>query len=134
VQADAPLLTNENPGLLLFRKVDRLLLVFLVGETPTSGVSKTALDRAARFILARSAQPATLRILGPRFSGSVPSYRRAIEQLFLEPRYAGVRFVTGSATNAENRGNLEALGLGGKPVTYEDMVEHDVRTLELFLS
>lgn len=131
--ADAPLLTNETPGLLLFRKVDRLLLVFLVGETPTSGVSKTALDRAARFILARSVEPATLRILGPRFSGSVPSYRRVIEQLAPEAKFAGVRFVTGSATRADNRGDIETLGLSGKPATYEGMVEHDARTLELFL-
>ncbi len=131
--AEAPLLTNENPGLLLFRKSDRLLLVFLVGETPTSGVSKTALDRAARFILARSAEPAALRILGPRFSGSVPSYGQAIKQLASVPGYAGVRFVTGSATRAANRGDIEKLGDRSRPATYEGAVEHDARTLDLFL-
>ncbi len=130
---ESPALTDDRPGMLLFRKTDRLLLIFRVGETPTSGVSKTALFNAARFIYARSAEPVELKILGPRFSGSVPSYRRALEGLLSDPKYGGVHFVTGSATREDNHADLKSLALSGKPFRYEGTVEHDARTQRLFL-
>ena len=130
---ESPTLTNEQPGLLLFRKLDRMLVVFLVGETPTSGVNKSALVKAARFIYARSAERIQLRVLGPRFSGSVPAYRFAIETLLGEKNFGGVHFVTGSATRKDNAADLLTLSLSGQSILYEAAVEHDSRTQELFL-
>ena len=120
----SPSVANDEPGLMLFRKQDQLLLVFLVGETPTSGVNKTALYKASEFILKHGGP---LRILGPQFSGSVPSYKLALTPLTKgkEPK-AAVHFVTGSATAPSNQDDLA-------PYLYEATVEHDGRTRGLFL-
>jgi hypothetical protein len=58
------------------------LLVFVVGETPTSGIRKDQFEEAVRVIRkVRSNDPPgqPLRILGPTFSGSLFSLRRLIE-------------------------------------------------------
>jgi hypothetical protein len=68
--------TGERAGMLLFRAVDeqKLCIVWLVAETPTSGIEKGAFKEAAslceRF---RQGPQVDLRILGPFFSGSQPS-------------------------------------------------------------
>lgn len=85
-KADAARSARSNtPGLLLFRsqkpdRSDKLLLVFLVGETPTSGVNLVALSDAWRYMerLATTRLPICgsspcNAILGPTFTGSVSS-------------------------------------------------------------
>jgi hypothetical protein len=121
---------DEEPGLMLFRcgrnpYHRHLLLVFLVGETPTAGVHKTALTRAIAQIVAltalartdpnlgdpkpwqtsvegcRSSRPRgscgynLIPVLGPHFTGSDSSYLLAFQHW-----NSGVSFdcVTGSAT------------------------------------
>ena len=75
---------RQQPGLLLFRFRDRVLVLFLVGETPTTGIHKEAFLHALRFVddwTARTdakAQP--FRVIGPSFSGSAFSLREAIWQ------------------------------------------------------
>src|SRR4051812_35475528 len=72
------------PGLYLFRRLGEdehsLALVFLIGETPKSGIQKAAfreaLDLAAD--LQGAAADPTVSILGPSFSGSVESLRLAL--------------------------------------------------------
>jgi hypothetical protein len=118
-----PSLTNDQPGLLLFRRDDKLLLVFLVGETPTAGVSKTALFKAAKFVFEHQGK---LRILGPRFSGSVPSYKQTLRRLADLEALAPVHFVTGSATREANRQDL-------LPYLFEATIENDSLTRDLFL-
>lgn len=122
---------DEEPGLMLFRcgKIStekHLLLVFLVGETPTAGVHKIALTRAIAQIaaLTRLSQSypetgdrtpwmtavqvykteppghswgALIPVLGPHFTGSLRSYELAFRT------WSGVRFdcVTGSATSLD---------------------------------
>jgi hypothetical protein len=75
-----------EPGVILFRGDGKLLLLFLVGETPTGGIHKIAFQNALRQIeeldgwkrsgtAGERAETAkkTLRIVGPTFSGSADS-------------------------------------------------------------
>src|SRR5262249_44632261 len=41
---------RQQPGLLLFRARDRVLVLFLVGETPTTGIHKAAFLQALQFV------------------------------------------------------------------------------------
>lgn len=126
---------RREPSLLLFRQPadpdngqieGRLLLVFLVGETPTSGLQKAAMASAlvqlANFFpwgpgpdkppaelcaLAQKNPGRTIRILGPTFSGSAESLdfelrdwldkvREPVARLGKLPR--NFRIVSGTAT------------------------------------
>ena len=94
-------LYDSQPGLMLFRDPSghKLLVVFLVGETPTAGVHKTAmysaLEQLAQFYpqgpkhaelptgfpLPDTSEAAnTIRIMGPSFSGSAVSLRFVLDQ------------------------------------------------------
>lgn len=101
------------PGLLLFRRfgwqagfatrVPQLMGVFLVGETPKTGIHKAAFAEALRLIgeLSGGAIQGPLRILGPTYSGSAVSLQIALRNWLAEhPDAAQARFeiVTGSAT------------------------------------
>jgi hypothetical protein len=104
-----------EPGLVLFRHVDertadtKILAVFIVAETPTSGIHEQAFLTAAGIVAAWHAEDGyALRVLGPTFSGSAPSLRRAI-QTFLDVaprRPATVRVLSGTATRRANQGLL----------------------------
>ncbi|MBV8631654.1 MAG: hypothetical protein JOZ83_12060 [Silvibacterium sp.] len=73
------------PGFLLFRRNrfqpraedDKFLVVFLVGESPTSGILHhnqfVNAVRGWRALEGREAPGSTLRIVGPSFSGSLPT-------------------------------------------------------------
>jgi hypothetical protein len=73
----------KEPGLLLFRdpSVPRVLVLFLVGESPTAGISKealiSALNQIAQLRKYRAKEVDTnsleISILGPTFSGSAES-------------------------------------------------------------
>lgn len=104
---------EKQPGVLVFRpKLDdkkdipsfqRVLLVFLIGETPTSGVNPAQFQIARAYIRAIR-EPAKIRILGPTFSGSFYSLARLIEKdkgrnrANAAPAEYSVR--SGTATNA----------------------------------
>ena len=82
------------PGLILFRQsmhrsaaqryddtYTHGLFVFLVGEKPTTGINRVQWDNALKWIQehAHTMEPdRALRVLGPTFSGSVPSVARAL--------------------------------------------------------
>jgi hypothetical protein len=92
------------PGVMLFRKglsdnARRLAVVFLVGESPKSGIQREAFDQALNLsaALLGAGLPMSgrdIRILGPSFSGSVESLRMALQNR------RGLRFdiATGTAT------------------------------------
>jgi len=93
---------RAEPGALIFRTRRFVLLVFLVGETPTAGVHPGALDQA--IALAERFQQGgpdgarrTLRILGPTYSGSALSLARVLD------RHEGVsvRILSGSASRED---------------------------------
>lgn len=92
-----------QPGLILFRRAhpqDKsrvydpdLLAVFLIGETPTSGVNIEQF-RSAIAAAHRLCGDCPARVLGPSFSGSFDSLGRVLRERSLE-----ARVVSGSSTN-----------------------------------
>jgi hypothetical protein len=100
------LIRRNQPGVLVFRAVPRPLAIFLVGETPTSGIR----TEAFRFAMTRAGKLPVVRILGPSFSGSVDSLIKA-----LKPEGSKLRIVTGSATSTKALGPLKEL----KGVTFQ---------------
>lgn len=101
------------PGVIVFRGSTptsaKTLLLFVVGETPTHGVTEGAMFEAARLArLATSAAPESeLAIVGPTFSGSAASMATAIvgdarsttpRQIEAPSAPLRVRIVTGSAS------------------------------------
>jgi hypothetical protein len=86
-----PRLQENLPGLVLFRRghgdgEDKrsLLAVLLVGETPTSGIHKTAFLHAAKIIRScpveaiPEVERERIRVIGPYFSGSSMSLRAVL--------------------------------------------------------
>jgi hypothetical protein len=120
------------PGVILFRQQPgtdtghRILVTFLVFETPTQGVHLGAFREAVRFVhewnravklvaeklgkksAEKPGEESPLKILGPTFSGSSPSLRIALrdaERRKLLP--SRVRVISGSATNPDNKPIIE---------------------------
>lgn len=109
---DGPLVPQPEaePAVLVFRgdhggSTRDLALVYVVGEVPTTGVHKEAL-RAALTEAAVLEGGDTLRVLGPTFSGSVPSLRAVLEDpLRALPEGLDrfhLRVISGSATSHRN--------------------------------
>jgi hypothetical protein len=95
---------SDTPGILLFRRnLQRpdanyphperdLLLVFLVGETPTSGINRAAFQKAWTYATklayrelpicgkAKSNSRSCIGIVGPSFTGSLPSLKLVLER------------------------------------------------------
>jgi hypothetical protein len=83
----------SSPGLLLFRGLNdphQLLLVFLVGETPTSGINRVAFrsawvyadalkNRELPICQKRPNEGSCMGILGPTFTGSLASLRLLLD-------------------------------------------------------
>jgi len=104
---------EDHPGAVLFRKGSNLLLLFIVGETPTHGLHKRAFEAAleavaaarGRFV-AGSVEVEPMRILGPYFSGTATSLRLALDSW---PSYK-VEVLSGSATSDTNKTVIEEPG------------------------
>lgn len=103
----------KAPGVLAFRGngtgtsggAERLV-VFVVGEVPTSGIQQTALGYAIEHAV--EVRGAELAILGPTFSGSARSIREVLARFPAR----GFRLVTGSATAGDELRRLN----GGTPI------------------
>jgi len=79
---------NDLPGLLVFRKEETLLAMFIVLETPTRGLRKHqfnwSLDLISAFADAEAPTedvtvPRSFHILGPRYTGTARSLNQAID-------------------------------------------------------
>ena len=73
---------EKQPGVLVFRRKiadPRVLIVFIVGETPTAGVNPEQFQ-VARAYMRAIANPAIVRIQGPTFSGALYSMHKLLEQ------------------------------------------------------
>jgi hypothetical protein len=93
------------PGLLLFRNSDlaapRVLMVFVVGETPTSGVHGAALTNALHLASWLATDKlASRRILGPSFSGSAYSLRVMLEAFSTRLPKAKFELISGTASGS----------------------------------
>ncbi|MBI1816669.1 MAG: hypothetical protein HYR72_16955 [Deltaproteobacteria bacterium] len=144
-------LHRRQPGVLLFRrpgkhgeKPGELLVVYLVGETPTWGVHKPALKRALDAACpvrdGHGKCPQEIRLLAPTFSGSAESLRIAIEEwsrldrsLRPIPINPNFRIISGSASDYANKATLDPLSVGGfhaTTVTSEAEIETVVKYFE----
>jgi hypothetical protein len=112
---------ERSPGVLLFRRVHpperpdgdqdvRLLIVYLVTETPISGIQRTPLTLAldeARTIAQHAAggdpEPPKIALLAPFFSGSALSLRLTLLAWARSAGSTTVTIVSGSATQDSNR-------------------------------
>jgi hypothetical protein len=95
---------EKQPGLLIFRQENnRVLFIFVAGETPTAGVNPYQF-RAARAYMRAFGDPKTIKIQGPTFSGSFFSLTQLInldQQLTTAKVRDHIRYVvrTGTASN-----------------------------------
>jgi hypothetical protein len=142
---------SDTPGILVFRRnlprldpakhpqpEKELLLVFLVGETPTSGINRVAFDRAWTYATeladrtlpicgTRNSPKQCVGIVGPSFTGSLPSLR-----LLLDRKHAGsdphrTIVISGAVTGEES--NTRQLRDGAPFCT---TVETDQNSWEVF--
>ena len=125
-----------------------LLLVFLIGETPTTGIHKqalfSALDQMAQFYpwdprhaelpqdFQRSSQADlldTLRLMGPAFSGSAISLRFLLDSWLESRNLPNLRFriISGTATAIDPDWISHA---GHGQATFQATVPPDIETLQ----
>ncbi|MFN7937256.1 MAG: hypothetical protein U0R19_28280 [Bryobacteraceae bacterium] len=119
---------REDPGGLLFRRFDGcktdLMLVVLVGETPTRGVHQPALRKALDYARWLSYEKEPLRIVGPSYSGSALSLLQTIEEKATE--FPEISIITGTATNPNLRFQLEKPKQEKRPVIrFSAVIEND---------
>jgi hypothetical protein len=132
-----------DPGLILFRNdcEHQLLVAFLVGETPTTGIHKGAFESALKQAseLPKSDPIAScpngpdcespIRVMGPSFSGSATSMVLAIEEWASGLKGApGIKIISGAAT-AIDPGIFEDLN-----VTYQTTIIPNSTQMEALLS
>jgi hypothetical protein len=134
----------NTPGVLLFRhsRSDRLLVVYLIGETPTAGVHKVALRNALDEVTELSAvnswpyQPVArnVRIMGPAFSGSAVSLAFALKSWLDQPEatLSKVEVVSGSATAIEPAEFRERTG-HAEQVHFKSTLVTDKRAFAAFI-
>lgn len=98
---------EKLPGLIVFRPhftpysndLERLLLIFVVGETPTAGLNGFQFEVARQAILGLgSREPDRISVAGPNFSGSFLSLTRLLEEV---PGRYHFELRSGSASNAD---------------------------------
>ena len=126
---------DSEPGALLFRSSrpgeNELLVVLVVTEMPTLGVHRNAMRSSIALIDAWSEASSgaldTLRVMGPFFSGSVPSLKDTLESLedesLAEPRTAQI--VTGTATDPTIDRHLGSLSARGVHVSFQSIVPNN---------
>jgi hypothetical protein len=129
---------EDQPGFLLFRRsihepVPSLhpfeggLAVLIVGEEPTGGIHRRQFENAVQWIAALQpdAAPDAVQILGPSFSGSIPSLVELLQGQAdsLEPHTQhGLRIFSGSVTSNKGVAWLQtttAKGLGKKALAIQ---------------
>ncbi len=156
------------PGILLFRKgvvqptktdngvadpYAKGLIVFVVGEQPTGGVNEEQWANTMHWLATNVPIPSvsaktSLNILGPNFSGSLPSVERDLAKLYADPpssgsdaatlrkRFATVRLLSGGVSSCSSilwfQGQLEQPSFGGR-VLFGSFAENDDVQIYRFL-
>jgi|GEM_PF-2156929 len=141
------------PGLMVFRRTaasedpaaPRNLLVFIVGEAPTSGIRKDQFTNALRIMDAiedhkRSDSSkqfdGNFLVLGPTFSGSLASLSKALEldKTEIAPRrilvYSGI--VRGTKARCTFEANLNRIAPGSAFIPFQDNESHLVKQFVLY--
>jgi hypothetical protein len=97
------------PGLMIFRQaapqdLNTSLFVFVVGETPTGGVSRSQFETAVKTITTiaaenHSVEKSALRIIGPTFSGSLYSLARLLNGPLSQKIFNGIVIRSGTVSS-----------------------------------
>ena len=129
---------EREPGLILFRQDSEksLLVLFLIGETPTAGIHKGAFLRAARqFCHLRTEFPLTpvggpngepLKVMGPTYSGSARSLKLAIYDATKDgqaPCLDAIEVISGSATAVDATEFTQISGVSFQATTLRSQAE-----------
>jgi hypothetical protein len=136
---------TREPGVVLFRQIKgdggKLLVLFLVGETPTWGIQKAAflnaLHQIKRLPEWLAAPNAPIRVLGPTFTGSADSLAISLGNWLVElndndRKQARVHIVSGSATAINKYDFLSLIGYDG--VTFDATVPHENNAWYAFMN
>jgi hypothetical protein len=119
---------QSQPGLLIFRSSQkndsRPLFVFLVGETPTNGLSKEQFRNALEYIPIIAADKNALsnpdtRILGPSFSGSVHSLLQVLSGY---PCNHCFHVIPSSATDRDALDAISGANIVRKEILHDDSI------------
>jgi hypothetical protein len=113
-------LHERQPGVIIFRHVTgqtiSLEAVLTVPETPTAGIHQVALRNSLWFLRAWNAcsgtADASLRVLGPSFSGSTLSLALVLGEAPFARAFARRVVISGSATADENVETMDTFSKG----------------------
>ncbi len=101
IDPDCPSLLQGESLADLGSQYDRDLVVFIVAEQPTGGLSDQQFEHALQWMQKirpeHTKQP--LLILGPTFSGTLPSLARELTPESLKPYESGMRMYSGTANS-----------------------------------
>jgi len=134
---------QQQPGIMVFRHgasagnrqgpYDSGLVIFLVAEQPTGGISDTQFTHALQWMAALQAKPDSqgLRIVGPTFSGSLASLARELRATGALAQYPwGIKIFSGSA-NSES--DIDWFHKDLPSVEFSTFFEGDRLTTDRFL-
>jgi hypothetical protein len=137
---------REQPGVILFRRStrpaddaklqDELLVVFLVGELPNSGVHKNAFQTALDAVFNYSKPDfkvgtGYIRILGPSFSGSQLSLERAIDEWPHRPECAANFLVYSGSASGIQRDAFQ--NRGSAKVTFHSAIHRETDVMKAMM-
>jgi hypothetical protein len=137
---------QTQPGVITFRRATTNepntatygngLIVFIVSEQPTGGIDQEEFENALAWIksLGGLTVQRGLRILGPTFSGSLPSLKRALSSPTLAGfDYQGVIDIySGSVSSEESYGWFQKLIGGSNLGVFQTAMEGDSRIIQRF--
>ena len=110
---------EECPGLLLFRyqggaqqnadtPYSSGLAVFVVGDEPTKGVNAEEWNKAMELIRLAGGTAGPLRILGPTFSGSLPSLERLLAEPATKNGFQQARIYSGAVWSCDSISHFQS--------------------------
>jgi hypothetical protein len=146
---DLQKIQEDQPGVMVFRKAitdgdepyEQGLVIFLVGEQPTGGISDAQFQNALAWIsqLRGLNAPAPLRILGPTFSGSLPSLQRDLNQELISNRLTrenGIQVSSGTVSGGHSyqwfEKWIQTLKTPGKKSFFWTAMEDDLLMVDRF--
>ena len=130
---------EDQPGILLFRNANdapykKALIVFIVGEEPTRGIHRMQFENAVAWIRAlqsHGTESSPVAILGPTFSGSLPSLAELLSANQLTSRFNGgkeLAIYTGSASSRDGGRQFAKT----KGIDFRSFLQDDETTLDRF--
>lgn len=139
---DRKTMREDQPGILLFRRANqapykKALIVFIVGEEPTRGIHRTQFENAVEWITAlqgHGTKGSRVAILGPTFSGSLPSLTELLATGKVMSRLHGdskLAIYTGSASSRD-AGSRFANESKDKGIDFRSFLQDDETVLDRY--